>query len=240
MTKSARTQKFLLAVGLMLTALTLPAQAEQTNLSPIQSVLSAFSSVFRPPNDEAPQRTVPAGSRDEARCSGDSISMQPLTPEVNDGLTTEENPVLWMDIPSTRAQEVLLVYKTEAGYEHARSQLRIPESTAQGAIAFQLPETVPGLSVGQNYQWTISVLCDGYLSPYDPFFSGWIRREQPSSEITQALASASIIDQAEILERTGYWYDLVTLILENQEAFRDSQQPEVVSIREAVLGNNVP
>ena len=166
--------------------------------------------------------------------------MRPLTPGVNDGLTTEENPMLWMEIPSTRAQEILLVYQTEAGDEHARSQLPIPAPTAKGAVAFQLPETVPGLRVDQNYQWTISVLCEGYLSPYDPFFSGWVRREQPSPEITQALASASTTEQAKILERTGYWYDMVTLILENQETFRDSQPSEVVSNVEAVLNNNMP
>jgi len=223
MIKLTPTRQLLLAVCLSLAALTAPAYAESVTPSPIQSILSAFSSAFEPPEEDAPRRTLPAGSRDEARCSGDSVPMRPLIPEANYGLTTEEHPVLWMEVPSTRAQEVLLVFQTEAGDDHARVQLPIPGTIDQGVVPFQLPENLEGLKAGQNYRWTLSILCEGYLSPYDPIFSGWIKHEVPALAMTQTLANTTVVEQVEIFKETGYWYDMVTLILNNQETFRNSE-----------------
>lgn len=208
-----------IAIALSLTALTLPVQAEQTVPTPAQTLLSHFASTFKPPKDGAPEQTVPAGSRDEARCSGDSLPMRPLMPEANYGLTAEAHPMIWMEMPGTRAQEVLLVVQTETGEEHSRTQLAIPAATEQGMTAFQLPKTVEALTLGQNYRWTLSVLCEGYLNPNDPFFSGWIKRVEHSPEVAQTLANTSVEEKVAILQETGHWYDLVPLILENQDVF---------------------
>ena len=212
-------QPFLLTIALSLTTFTLPVRAEQTVQTPVQNLLSHFASTFKPPKDGAPEQTVPAGSRDEARCSGDSLPMYPLMPEANYGLTATAHPMIWMEMPGTRAQEVLLVVQAETGEEHSRTQLAIPEATEQGVIAIQLPKTVEPLTPGLNYRWTLSVLCEGYLNPSDPFFSGWIKRVDHSQELSQTLASTSVEQQVTILQETGHWYDIVTLILENQTVF---------------------
>lgn len=216
------TKPLLLAVGLSLTSFITAAYAEQPVHVSVQSLLnniSDFSAAFRPPNNDAPRQTVPAGSRDATQCSGDNAPMRLLLPETNEGLTAENHPVLWMEMPSTRAQGVLLVFQTEAGDYHSRTQFAIPEATDQGIVQFQLPETVEGLLPGENYRWTLSILCEGYLNPRDPFFSGWIKQVNYSPEVAQTLSNASVERQVAILQKTGYWYDIVPLILQNQDAF---------------------
>lgn len=222
---------FLLAITFFLTASTLPAHADQSiqatgqsagqsaGQSPVQTLLSVLASTFQPPEDDAPQQTVPAGSRDEARCGGDSASMRPLMPDADYGLTASERPALWMEMPDTHAQEVLLVFQTEGGDDYARAQLPIPQANDQGFVQFQLPETAKGLAQGENYHWTLSILCEGYLSPNDPLFSGQIKRVAPSKEVAQTLANTSVANQVAILQGAGYWYDMVSLLLQNQYAF---------------------
>ena len=56
-----------------------------------------------------------------------------------------------MKMPNTEAQEILLVLQTEAGIEHSRTQLLIPEATEQGLVQLQLPETTAELTPGENY-----------------------------------------------------------------------------------------
>ncbi len=209
----------LLAISLSITALTLSVRAEQPARKSVQTLLSIFASDFKPPKDGAPEETVPAGSRDEDRCSGDGLPMRPLMPDGNYGLTAAAHPVIWMEMPSTRAQEVLLVLQTDSGDEHSRTHLPIPVATEQGVVQFQMPETLEALIPGQNYRWTLSILCEGYLNPSDPFFSGWIKRIEHSPELAQTLANASVEEQVTILQNTGHWYDVVHLILQNQDIF---------------------
>lgn|GEM_PF-3966402 len=197
----------------------MPVRADQPIPGPITTLLSFFASSFNPPGEGAPQRTVPAGSRDGARCPSDTTPMRPLMPEENYGLTASARPTIWMKMPNTEAQEILLVLQTEAGIEHSRTQLLIPEATEQGLVQLQLPETTAELTPGENYRWTLSILCEGYLNPSDPFFSGWVKRVNYSPKIAQSLSNESIANQVSILQEAGYWYDMLPLILQNQDMF---------------------
>lgn len=222
MLKPLSLKSTLFLIAFSLTFSTMPARADQPLPSPITTLLSFFASDFNPPKEGSPRQTVPAGSRDGALCHGDAIPMRPLMPEENYGLTASARPVIWMEIPNTQAQEILLVLQTETGIEHSRTQLPIPESTEQGIVQLGVPETVAELIPGENYRWTLSILCEGYLNPSDPFFSGWVKRVNYSSEVTQNLANESVVEQVSILQETGYWYDMLPLILQNQDTFSDT------------------
>jgi len=221
------TQLCLLTITFSITASALPVDAEQSiqvagqaaSQFPVQTLLSVLASTFQPPEDGAPQQTVSAGSRDGARCGGDSASMRPLMPEANYGLTASGHPALWMEMPDTHAQAALLVFQTEDGGDYARAQISIPQANDQGFVQFQLPEIAKELAPKENYRWTLSILCEGYLNPSDPLFSGWIKRVAPSDAIAQTLANNSVVNQVAILQRAGYWYDMVPLLLQNQQAF---------------------
>ncbi|MEO0769417.1 MAG: DUF928 domain-containing protein [Cyanobacteria bacterium J06649_4] len=213
------TKLFLYLTAFSLALLNMPAHAAQTKPFLIENLLGFLASDFSPPEEGAPDRTVPAGSRDSARCHGDTVHMRPLMPEGNYGLTATAHPVIWMEMPSTQAQEILLTFKTEDGIEHSRTRLFIPEATQQGLVQLRLPETVSELTPGENYYWTISVLCQGYLNPNDPVFSGWVKRVHYSTVIAQRLADSSVSEQVRILQENGYWYDMLPLILQNQETF---------------------
>lgn len=213
-------KSILFLIAFFFTFPTMPGRADQSIPSPLTTLLGFFASDFNPPEEGAPRKTVPAGSRDGARCLGDPVIMRPIMPEENYGLTASPHPSIWMEMPSTQAQEVLLVLKTEAGIEHSRTQLPIPEATEQGIVQLQVPDTVTELTPEENYHWTLSILCEGYLNPRDPFFSGWVKRVNHSSEVSQRLATESVADQVSILQDAGYWYDILPLIFQNQSTFR--------------------
>lgn len=210
---------FICLIVFSLTLLGMPTHAEQTNPLLIANLLGFLASDFNPPGEGAPDRTVPAGSRDGDRCHGDTVHMRPLMPKGNYGLTASAHPVIWMEIPNTQAQAILLTFKTEDSVEHSRIRLSIPEATHQGLVQLRLPETAAELTPGKNYYWTVSVLCEGYLNPNDPFFSGWVKRVNYSPVLAQRLANSSVQEQIRVLQENGYWYDILPLIFENQETF---------------------
>ena len=66
-----------------------PVQANQRQDSRFQQILNGFASGFVPPEEGAPKKTTTAGSRDEARCRGDHLTIRSLMPKGNYGLTIE-------------------------------------------------------------------------------------------------------------------------------------------------------
>ena len=190
-------------------------EPESLPLSNLQKSLSAhFAQGFMPPGEGAPEETTTAGSRRDMWCDGDRAPIRSLMPTQNYGLTLAAQPTVFLEIPQTVASSVLLVVQNEAGDHNAEAILPIPDADEYGVVSFQLPEGAAPLEIGPNYRWSLAVMCDGYLDPSDPFFSGWVQRVEQTPEITQTLARLSDSEQLEWLGQNGYWYDMVSLILQ--------------------------
>lgn len=205
----------------------LPARAqphiEAKNQAMMEQII--FQENFDPPGDGRPKDTVGAGSRDGQRCSSNEPPIRVLMSDRNYGLTLQERPSIFVDLPETSAKQAILTFQDEEGKNYQRAFLPIP--AGEGIVSFALPEDKTPLVAGKNYQWSLVLVCGETVQPDDPLFRGWVQRVEQSPELESQLSGQSMLEQAQWYGQNGYWYDLLFVL----ERARRSQ-PEDVGLKE--------
>ena len=178
-----------------------------------------FLDDFEPPGDDKPKDTGAGGSRDGLRCNPDEQPIRALMPQGNFGLTSKQQPAIYLYLPQTSATKVVLAFQDEAGTEYDRAFL--PIETNDNIASFSLPKNKLTLKAGKNYQWKISVICGEHPKPGDPTFSGWVQRVE-STEADRYLADDTN-NKIRFLAQQGYWYDLLDAISLRQRSANASR-----------------
>lgn len=165
---------------------------------------------FKPPKTSKPKDTSGAGSRDGLRCANEG-TIQALMPRGNFGLTYEERPSIYIKLPrQTKAQRVVIAFQDEARKSYQRAFLPI---NSGGIVRFSLPSDQKALVPGQNYQWSLAVVCGNSLQPDDPIFQGWVQRVELTPSVEKQLKQKSIIGQITWFAEEGFWYDMLDRII---------------------------
>lgn len=209
---------------ILLTIYSLPtlAQSRLGNNSNSLSKEIVFQDSFTPPGEPEPKETKGSGSRDGGKCSPEEQKIKPLMPEQNYGLSLQKHPSVFINLPKTKAKQVMLSFRDTQGKYYQRAFLPI---TSNGIISFSLPEDKPSLTVGKNYQWSLVVVCGNTVQPDDPTFMGWVQRVEKTAQIDRELTGKSAIAKAKWYASRGYWYEMVAEI---QRANKD--QPNNVQL----------
>ena len=174
---------------------------------------------FEPPGDGAPRDTSGAGSRDGAACNPNEPAVKPLMPARNFGLTLSERPTVFTRLGDTSAEQVALVVTNEAGTYYEKAFLPIP---ADDIAAFTLPDSFTPLAVGENYRWSLVVICQETVQPDDPVLSGWVQRVHSTAELQPA---SQPLAQAQWYAENGYWYDFIAVLREEIQALERENVP---------------
>ncbi len=170
--------------------------------------------------------TTPGGTR--GTCLGDATSQPSLTALIPDTkqrleLTTLPHPTVLIYVPKTKAKTASfviyesnnLVYKTVINLQKQ-----------PGILAIKIPENQPELKAEINYRWTVSLDCDSSNPLSDaPFVQGFIKRIQPSPELTQALQKTPA-DQWLVYAGAGIWYDAIASLAALRQAEPNNPQLE--------------
>ena len=171
-----------------------------------------------PPEDEQPEKTEGAASRQTNRCGDDSQLSQPIAaqdlkltaiaPQGNYGLTTLERPNLWIYLPETSAKQAILSIRKESKTTHWQQLVEIrPEA---GVMGIKLAENAPALEIGSNYQWAVILICGDRPSPNDPVVTSWIKRIEAQN--SQSLSSSKLA-KASTYAQQGIWYDTIDILI---------------------------
>jgi Domain of Unknown Function (DUF928) len=144
-----------------------------------------------------------------------------LVPQEFYGTTLSERPSILVYLPESNAEEAIFSLKDEAG--HLVYQTVLPISGEAGIARIQLPDSLPALEVGKNYQWFTALKVDGRLSPSTPYVDGWIQRIAPTAEMARALKNTDAIARAEALAGAGIWYDSATVLAKLREQNPDHE-----------------
>ncbi len=171
-----------------------------------------FQDNFDPPGDGKPKGSSGAGSRDALKCPEDAQPIRALMPKRNYGLTLAERPTIFVHLPKTSAQQVVLMFQDQARKYYQRAFL--PITTRAGIVSFTLPNDKPPLAVGKNYQWSLILVCGKTVQPDDPVVSGWVQRVAKTAKLDSQLQQKSVIEQARWYGAKGYWYDMVNTIVQ--------------------------
>ena len=174
-----------------------------------------------PPEDEQPEKTEGAASRQTNRCTADSQLSQPtvsqglkltaIAPQGNYGLTTSERPDLWVYLPETSAKQAILSIRKEGKTTHWQQSVELKPET--GITSIKLAENAPALEIGSNYQWAVILVCGDRPNPNDPVVTSWIKRV---AETNNQPLSGSELEQISAYARQGIWYDALNLLISSK------------------------
>jgi hypothetical protein len=213
----------LLTIGLtleVLVSLSLTADA-QPKLKVISATLlqkktTVSQENFIPPKQGKPKDTSGAGSRTDLKCSQKEGAIRPLMPKENYGLTLQERPTIFIQMPKTSARQVVLMFRDETGQFYERAFL--PINSHDAIVGFTLPKQKQPLAVGKSYQWSLVVVCGETVQPDDPVFMGWVQRVPRTSELENELKQKkTAIEQAAWYRKNGYWYDMLSTIVQARQ-----------------------
>lgn len=214
-------RSLLLTVSFLLTApMLVPLAHGNHDILPI-----IFHENFDPPGDDAPDRTVGAGSRTDTACPGDIGELRSHMPARNYGLTLQSHPGVYVQLPTTTAQQVVLAFRNESGTHYERAFLPLPTKqtaaigdhpavsnqtatqasalTSGNLVRFALPDQTTPLIVGENYQWILALVCGDTVQPDDPILTGWVQRTAAN------VPSINSAAQIRWFAQNGYWYEFL-------------------------------
>ncbi len=176
---------------------------------------------FKPPVTSAPSRSTGGGSRGESCAIGKAAksnsSVVKLLPKSNIGLTVEQRPSIMVYVPATTAQTAFFSIQDENFNHHYQTSLQLPKQA--GVMEIKLPDSVPALETGINYQYSLVMICGEDLEPDSPLVSGWIQRVEPRNALNQKLS----VELASQLASDGLWYDALSTLAELRKSQPSNQ-----------------
>lgn len=138
-----------------------------------------------------------------------------LVPQDHAGQTTSGRPKFFWYMSDTSPVEFALK-KVGADEPLFKEQLQIPKA---GIIETEIPKGQPELTVGQDYLWSVSVVCNTDRGSKTVTVQAGIRRVAPTRELTRRLRTAqSERDRARVYAQQGFWYDALETISKASDA----------------------
>lgn len=185
---------------------------------------SSEEASFQPRGDGEPRDTVGAGSREGGSCEGGNSIAQRLGSQNFYGLTFQTHPTIFVKLEGEIAQQAILTFSNES--ETYREQALLPVDVSGEVAQFTLPTSAAPLKVGENYHWSLVLLCDQSAAAQRSQLSGWVQRVALSKNVQSHLHQLSLPERVQWYSSYGYWYDLLSTV---NRAYQATPQDTVVA-----------
>jgi len=184
-----------LALGLLISAVPMPVLAQ----------------TFIPPNRGMPGRREGGGTRG---CWGNtttnfSTRLTALVPAQNFGYTLDEYPSFFIYVPDFFAEKAIAAeFILSTADDEVVYQVIYETTVTDGLVKITLPAdaNVAPLELGQDYNWSFSLICNQDDRSADLVVDSWIQRIEPSANLVAQLEGASSEDRPGLLAEAGIWY----------------------------------
>ncbi|MBD2436780.1 DUF928 domain-containing protein [Nostoc sp. FACHB-110] len=160
------------------------------------------------PNIEAPLGRLRGGASRGLSCVPKNQPLKALLPKSNIGLTTLDNPTLYLFIPQTPASEIELIIQDENA--QIVYQQSYKPSTQAGIVGLSLPPNT--ISVGKKYQWTLAIICDSQDRSLDSIIEGKTQRVA-NPGLMKKLEQATLHERLHLYAEAGIWYDVLDTLV---------------------------
>ena len=175
-----------------------------------QPISSSQNVNFQPPNVTAPGNRQGGTHRGNGACPA-GLSITPLVPVSNIGLTNSESPTFFVYVPQTSAKiefTLLTENEDEVVYETA---FKIDKP---GIVGVKVPATgkPKSVEVGKRYVWSFSMICDQNDRSADLVVKGWVQRIQPQPNLNSDLANPDPMALVSVYAKNGIWYETITTL----------------------------
>lgn len=199
---------------------------------------------FITPDDAAPEPIPERGSTAGCSCLGCGARVVGLRPSTDLGLTINAHPTFFASVSSVDRQQLqrrqpnsseTLLIELFIMDENDRELALVEFSSIElsGTMAVTLPESFPGLEIGKNYHWYITVICNLDDFSDNLYTEGWVKRIEPNAEIQNAIGSTSWVEKLAIYATEGIWHETLTALVELLEA--EPNNPSVWKAWQRVL-----
>jgi Domain of Unknown Function (DUF928) len=171
---------------------------------------------FKPPDVKAPDNRQGATHRGTA-CQND-LSIIPLIPPSNSGLTLTESPTFFAYVSKAATPvEFTLQIKDTEGTKIYQTAFTVDKP---GVVGVSIPadgDNKKSLEVGKEYQWSFAVVCNPEQAKLgdrsgDYFVEGYVQRIEPESSLKNELANPDPMAKAIVYAKNEIWYDTVATL----------------------------
>lgn len=175
-----------------------------TTLGPLENTLANTT----PRVQGGSTGTYGGGSRGPNCIDKDQKPLTPLIPKVNERqeltlVTLASHPTIYMYVPENTAIAGEFILKDSS--QKILYEKLLPVSNSQGIIRIKIPTNQPELKVGENYQWTFSLNCEG--SGTGTVVQSSIKRVNPNPNLTTELKQTSESDRWLVYSNAGIWHE---------------------------------
>lgn len=211
-----------LAMAVFAIAVTLPSLLTPMQAVPAPILLSQNVN-FKPPDVTAPDNRQGGTHRGDA-CPKD-LSIIPLIPKSNDGLTLAESPTFFAYVSHSSTQvEFTLQADDGKGTEVYKTTFKVDKP---GIVEVSIPamgDRKKSLEIGQQYQWSFSVACNDDPSG-NYFVKGIVQRIEPQETLKSDLANPGPMARAIAYAKNGIWYDTLATLAQMRRLAPDDSRP---------------
>lgn len=178
---------------------------------------------FRPPDVTAPDNRQGGTHRGAKLCPA-GLSITPLIPESNIGLTLAESPTFFVYVPQTSA-EIEFVLLTENGTEIVyETAFKVDKPGIVGVTVPATSNNKKSIEVGKRYEWSFSMVCDPQDRSADVVVQGLVQRIEPQSNLKQDLENnADAMSRLNVYAKNGIWYETLATLAELRRKSPDNQ-----------------
>lgn len=180
------------------------------------STQNAHAQFTSPPGQGVPKGTAGGGTRPTQQClqqPNDQESLLALAPTRFLGLTSQENPAVWVYVPKTTAQT--LEFSLFTSEQDGIYQVQLPVS-APGLVKIAVPQAAK-LKTGKPYYWTAALICNPEQRTNDWVVTGWIRQQPFSPDLQRQLAAATPEQRLKLYAQANFWYEALNAYLALQQ-----------------------
>ena len=176
--------------------------------------LLAIAQEYHPPKRGIPGRREGAGTR--GTCLRGPKLLMPLTPSDSFSATVSNSPTFFWYVPKTAAQTAEFALLDENDRTLYKATLNLPGEAS--VVSFSLPTSIAAsvLTVGKDYYWQFSILCDPNQPSINPFVEGVVQRVKPLAALTSQLKKASPRDRATLYATNGLWQDAIATLAQER------------------------
>lgn len=209
-----------LAMTVLAIAVTLP-----NLLSPMQAVpapiLLSQNVNFKPPDVTAPDNRQ--GGTHRGCQLREGLSITPLIPESNIGLTLTESPTFFVYVSQPAAQvEFVLLNEDESEVVY---ETTIKNDKA-GIVGVSLSEKgkTKNIEVGKRYVWSFALACDPLERSGDYIVKGWMQRIEPQANLKNDLANPDPMAKVIAYAKNGIWYETLATLAQMRNLAPDDSR----------------
>ena len=209
-----------LAMTVLAIAVTLPSLLTPMQAVPAPILLSQNVN-FKPPDVTAPDNRQ--GGTHRGCKLRDGLSITPLIPESNIGLTLTESPTFFVYVSQPAAQVEFILLNEDESEVVYETTLKNDKAGIVGVSLSEKDQT-KNIEVGKRYVWSFALACDPLERSGDYIVKGIVQRIEPQETLKSDLANPDRMAKVIAYAKNGIWYETLATLAEMRRLAPDDSR----------------